>query len=172
MFEQMNRGLTGKGILIGFKEMETNVPIKDNTNSTCGSCKGKCCRGCAYSFGYFRSSHDGTYENCSSEVTFALRGLRDDSLIKESLETLRKHWGDSVQWSVTNGFLTATGCSIPREHRSRTCREYICAFLQAKIKGEASKENEEYFNERVADWHKERVERGLDIIYNNVKVTP
>lgn len=145
-------GLDCMGNSDKLKEMNGKEPIKDNVNSTCGSCKGKCCSNCAYSVGYFDR------HNCSSDIKLALGGLReslhDGSSTERHLETLRKHWGDSVQWSVINGFLTTTGCSIPREHRSQICREYICAFLKGQDSGNT-------FKDRVKDWHKERVLRGL-----------
>ncbi|SRR6266404_1815963 len=129
-------------------------PIKDNTNNACISCKGACCSNCPWTHGYFKDSELGSL-GIKDELRL-LNPHQTPDVITKSLEVLRKHWGAGIQWDITNGFLTAAGCSIPREHRSKTCREYLCDYV--KRVG---------FNDhkgRVEYWHKERVKRGLDIL--------
>lgn len=66
----------------------------------CKSCKGNCCSICAKSKGYLQ------YIRTRGQIDY-----------------LKKKYG----WDKQTGFLTPTGCRLPRNKRSWICRTYVCS---------------------------------------------
>lgn len=72
----------------------------------CQSCNGRCCNLCAESKGYLENTHT--------------RG---------QINYLKKKYG----WDKKRGFLTDTGCRLPRSERSWVCKSYICQAARSVI---------------------------------------
>lgn len=67
----------------------------------CKECGGNCCRNCGQYDGYL---------------------YRGNIYTKAHVDILKKKYG----WTKKHGFLSPTGCKLPRKFRSATCDGYVC----------------------------------------------
>lgn len=92
-----------------------------------------CCSSCALNGGYLHPSYS-----------------------QEDIKQIKKDFN----FNSTTGFLTKTGCSIPREHRSTICNRYMCPTLYTRLKDSGV---DEQFLNGIYDYNSTVVKR----IYTN-----
>lgn len=122
-------------------------------NKVCATCPKSCCNDCAKWFGWFGYLERGDDKNPNIPVEFLLLGKiyrnfkdtshydakeelkRIEALTNQTLKQVEKRLGILIKFSTKTGFNTESGCSLPREMRSFTCKHYTCDILDFAING-------------------------------------
>jgi hypothetical protein len=86
--------------------------LMDILSSKACPCSFNCCSKCARNYGYFRG-----YDLLRIAFLYKKGGINTIGLF----------------YNEKKGFLTDSGCSLPRHLRSRTCTEFVCRPIQMKF---------------------------------------
>ena len=112
-----------------------------NSEQICKDC-GVCCSNCSdgyYHFEffsdypeYFDKFRKSDYPFLTKQLHDVIVKLRRKEFIKEDeidyiTSVLKSVFGDGVVWTKQRGFLTDSGCSIPRQFRSKDCLLFGCS---------------------------------------------
>lgn len=135
--------------------------ILPNSKQICAECQGVCCQNCTdgyFHFSFFNSSADFekwkmeyypflTRELWNAIVKMGIGNSIAENELEDVLKAIHAVFGNGVVWTKETGFLTKTGCSIPRQFRSRDCLRFACSKIDP--------------NGNLFEWVKKKFERGL-----------
>ncbi len=127
----------------------------------CRDCGGKCCKGCALSFGYFTGTRGYEEYRINDEKSRLTQEERETiSTVKDTFLDIDGNRLNLVKkfaklvgatWDNKKGFNGPNGCTIPREKRSWVCRSYYCSELQKSLGISNKYWNEPQFDNPVID---------------------